>query len=582
MKIKARGILGTWVAAVVLAAEALAVQGPYTPQWASVQKHRAAPDWFLDAKFGIYFHWGVYSVPAFGSEWYPRNMYNIRSQVYRHHLATYGDPAKFGYPDFVPMFKAEKFDPEAWARLFQEAGARFAGPVAEHHDGFSMWASKQTPWNAADMGPKRDIVGMLEKAIRARGMRFITTFHHARNSLWLKNGKWTGHYEFVKRYFPQLLEDPQRSIMYGYMPREKFLKMWLGKLQEVVDAYRPDIIWFDSWLDEIPENYRLQFLAHYLNSAARWGKEVVVTCKQLDLPREVAVEDYEKGRANRLTPFPWLTDDTISRGSWCYTQNLRIKPPEEVLHSFIDIVSKNGVLLLNISPKADGTIPENQKHVLREMGAWLRVCGEAVYNTRPWKIFGEGPTRLQRGGAFIRWNGRYTARDIRFTRSKDGRSVYAIALGWPEGNLTLASVRVEAVRPGASVRLLGYEKPLSFQVNRRKQLVINMPALEEAARPCRHAYAFKLTGLELSAQSDFAEAAGAAVALTVDKATLEGSLALETRAGASNVGYWDNPSDKVHWLAKIPRPGTYRVRGKFALPQGASNLRLRVGDQTLR
>ncbi len=407
----------------------------YTADWESLKKHNPAPEWFRDAKFGIYFHWGVYSVPAFGSEWYPRNMHNKSgaSPEYKHHAETYGEPTKFGYPDFVPMFKAEKFDPDEWAELFEKAGARFAGPVAEHHDGYSMWDSDLTPWNAMDTGPKRDITGELARAIRKRGMRFVVTFHHARNNLHQieRRGKsaWTGHYEFVKRDFPTLLEDPKRAIMYGYMPREKFLEMWKGKLFEVIDKYQPDLMWFDSWLNEIPDQYKMEYLAHYFNKAKEWGKEVVVTFKQDDLPREVAMDDYEKGRADKLTDFVWLTDDTISRGSWCYTQDLGIKSTADVLRTFIDIVSKNGQLLLNISPKADGTIPDNQKEVLLGIGEWLSRYGEAIYDTRPFVEYGEGPTRMQKGGGFSKMKGSYGAQDIRYTRK--GGTVYATVLGWP-------------------------------------------------------------------------------------------------------------------------------------------------------
>ncbi|HXK37184.1 MAG TPA: alpha-L-fucosidase, partial [Candidatus Paceibacterota bacterium] len=212
--------------------------GPFEPTWESLAKRNPAPDWFRDAKFGIYFHWGVYSVPAFGNEWYPRNMYIKTSPEYKHHVATYGDPTQFGYHDFVPMFKAEKFNADEWAELFVKAGARFAGPVAEHHDGFAMWDSDQTPWNAKDMGPKRDLVGELQKAIHGRGLKFVATFHHERNSTWQKNGQWTGHYEFVKKDFPALLDDPKQAILYGYMPREQFLKMWRDKLIEVIDKYQ--------------------------------------------------------------------------------------------------------------------------------------------------------------------------------------------------------------------------------------------------------------------------------------------------------------------------------------------------------
>jgi len=471
--------------------KATAAKTVYEPTWESLAKVNEAPDWFRDAKFGIYFHWGVYSVPAFGDEWYPRNMYNVKSREYKHHVETWGDPNKFGYPDFVPMFKAEKFDPDAWAELFKQAGAKFAGPVAEHHDGFAMWDSELTPWNAADRGPKQDITGELEKAIRKRGMRFVTTFHHERNGTWLKNGKWTGHYEFVKQYFPALLEDPERAIMYGYMPREQILAMWLGKLEEVIDKYHPDLMWFDSWLDEIPEEFQKEYLAYYYNHAAQEGKEVVVTRKQNDLPLTCSVQDIEKGRSGKLSENFFLTDDTISMGSWCYTQDLKIKSTPVVLHSMIDIVSKNGALLLNISPMADGTIPENQRQVLLEMGRWLKVNGEAIYGTRPWKTFGEGATE-GRGGQFggvTDPKGGYQPQDIRFTTKGD--TLYAISLGWAQDALTIRSLGSGSdLFPSeiGSVKLLGSKAKLQWS-RTAEGLVVTMPK----EKPCDYAVAFKIT-----------------------------------------------------------------------------------------
>jgi len=454
----------------------------YTADWESLKKHNAAPDWFRDAKFGIYFHWGVYSVPAFGNEWYPRNMHRKNSAEYKHHVQKYGEPTKFGYPDFVPMFKAEKFDANEWAELFVKAGARFAGPVAEHHDGFSMWDSELTPWNAMDIGPKRDIVGELARAIRSRSMRFVTTFHLARNNLYEieKNGRkvWTGHYEFVKRDFPSLLEDPKQAILYGYMPREQFLDMWKGKLLEVIDKYQPDLMWFDSWLDEIPDDYKTAYLAYYFNKADQLGKEVVVTFKQDDLPREIGVEDYEKGRTDKLTDYVWLTDDTISRGSWCYTEDLQIKSTSEVLHVLIDIVSKNGQLLLNISPKADGTIPDDQKQVLLGIGKWLQDYGEAIYGTRPFVEYGEGPTQLEKGGHFVKMKGGYTSQDIRYTRK--GKTIYAIVLGWPgENKQIVMTVFGKDNKAGdvkvTDVSLLGTDEKIKWE-RQDAGLVVNTPA----------------------------------------------------------------------------------------------------------
>ena len=453
----------------------------FTANWDSLSQHTAAPQWFQDAKFGIYFHWGAYSVPAFGNEWYPRNMYDKNSPEYKHHVATYGDPAKFGYPDFVPMFKADKFNPGEWADLFAKAGARFAGPVGEHHDGFAMWASDVTPWNAGHRGPKRDIAGELAQAIRGRGLKFIMSFHHARNNLWDKpdrNTPWSGHYAFVKENYPSLLEDPERAIMYGYMPREKFLGFWLAKLKEVVDKYHPDIMWFDSWLDEIPDKQKAEYLAYYFNAARKPGQEPVVTFKQEDLPQTVGVLDLEKGRMDRLTDFSWLTDDTISRGSWCYTENLTIKPTSIVLHSLIDIVSKNGVLLLNISPMADGAIPQNQKNVLLSIGAWLGKYGEAIYDTRPWHIYGEGPSQLVRGrfGGVTDAAG-YTPEDIRYTTK--GKTIYAIALGSPQAGAKIAMTSFAATELPEAVKvsrvtLVGSNEPLGFEQS-EEGLTVSMP-----------------------------------------------------------------------------------------------------------
>ncbi len=424
--------------------EVHSIQASYEENWDSLAKVNEEPEWFKDAKFGIYFHWGVYSVPAYSTEWYPRMMHFEGLGVYEHHLENYGHPSEFGYHDFVPLFRAEEFDPEEWAELFVKAGARFAGPVAEHHDGFSMWDSDATPWNSMDKGPGRDITGELEKAIKARGLKFITTFHHARN-LQRYKGKEEEvitrekniHYQFRKSHYPLFpgmppsMDDPELNYLYGNIPEPQWLEeVWYAKLKEVVDKYSPDLIYFDSWLNYIPDSMRLRFCTYYLNHALEEGKEVVIVRKQTDLPLECSVDDFEKSRKNHLAEKAWMTDETISNGSWSYTENLHIKPAVEHLHVLIDIVSKNGVLMLNISPKADGTIPEDQREVLLKMGAWLDQYGEAIYGTRPWYTFGEGPTvepDSEHPGGFQSIS--YTSADVRYTTS--GTSVYAMLLGKP-------------------------------------------------------------------------------------------------------------------------------------------------------
>ncbi len=567
----------------------------YTADWESLARHKEAPVWFRDAKFGIYFHWGVYSVPAFGSEWYPRNMHQKNRREYAHHVEKYGDPVEFGYDKFVPMFKAEKFNADEWAELFERAGARFAGPVAEHHDGFAMWASKLTPWNAGDKGPKRDLTGELAEAIRKRDMKFVATFHHARNNLWEKDGKWTGHYEGAKRDFPAALEDPDRAILYGYMSREQFLEMWLGKLKEVIDNYQPDLIWFDSWLNEIPDEVKMEYLAHYFNKARKTGQEVVVTFKQDDLPREVAVDDYEKGRANRLTEFTWLTDDTISRGSWCYTKDLRIKPTREVVHVLIDIVSKNGQLLLNISPKADGSIPDEQKEVLLGIGKWLGVNGEAIYETRPWVIFGEGPTRMRKGGHFV-GSLSYSAQDIRFTTNGD--VLYAILLGEPSDDVAITCLGTGAGLCGGKVTrvsLLGREGDLPFTQD-EQGLHVTFPA----DLPSENAAAIKIEGLKIAGFDPQIEdrLRGSLwqtekhipvikfrddkAVLKAEDATLVGSrINIETKdGGKTSIGFWDDSSEYISWKVEFPAAGTYEVSGRFAA-QRQGTFQVQVGDALL-
>ncbi len=552
--------------------------GPFAPDRASLEKRNPAPDWFRDAKFGIYFHWGVYSVPAFGSEWYPCTMHQKGSGENKHHLATYGDPVKFGYHDFIPMFKAEKFDANHWADLFVRAGARFAGPVAEHHDNFSMWDSKVNPWNAAAMGPKRDLTGELEKAIRARGMKFITTFHHERAGIWEKTpGHYDGHYAGVKTNYPGLLKDPALRGFYGDVPRETYLKLWQDKLTEVIDRYQPDLIWHDAWMETIPEPVMNGYLAHYFNRAAEWKREVVVTVKGLDLPRSIAVEDFEKGRADQLTDFPWLTDDTISDGSWCYTHNLRIKPADEVIDTLVDIVSKNGQLLLNISPMADGTIPDNQAAVLGEIGDFLRASGEAIYGTRPWLSYGEGPTRMAKGGHFV-GSVRYGSRDIRYTRAKDGGAVYAIVLGWPDAPVRLGHIKASGA---GKVTLLGSDTPVKWSVNPAGQLVLTPPALAERDRPGRHAFAFRLTGFDLALHPDAAFDGDRALVLEAAQATLDGGeIQLEEKTpGRKNIGFWNTPVESAHWLARLPKAGRYRFRIEYA-STGPVSISLRTAAGT--
>ncbi len=449
----------------------------YQEDWNSLSNHQAAPKWYQDAKLGIYLHWGVYSVPAYASEWYPRWMHFKHRKEYKHHIATYGELNEFGYHDFVPMFKGEHFDAVAWAELFKRAGAKFAGPVSEHHDGFAMWDSELTPWNAKDKGPKVDVTGELKQAITSQGLKFITTFHHSRNLQRYNKSENAPGERFSSSHFPYFKgtppasTDPELAMLYGNMPEDEWNeKIWFGKLKEVIDKYQPDIVWFDSWLNQVPESYRKKFSAYYLNEAKKLNKEVVIIRKQNDLPLSFSVDDLEKSRKNHIGQQPWMTDETISKGSWSYTENLRVKSAQDVLHVLIDVVSKNGTMLLNVSPKANGIIPENQQAVLLKMGSWLEKYGEAIYATRPWYTFGEGPTKEPEGHfknhrEFAKV--KYTNQDIRYT-TKQG-VIYATVLGTPTANqkMTLsafAKTKLPKNTQISNITALGSNQTISWQI----------------------------------------------------------------------------------------------------------------------
>ncbi len=413
-------------------------QGPFRPDWESLQKYEV-PEWYKDAKFGIFIHWGIYSVPAFGNEWYPRNMYVPGSPEYQHHIATYGTQDKFGYKDFIPMFKAEHFDAAAWADLFKKAGAKYVVPVAEHHDGFAMYDSGLSDWTAAKMGPHRDVIGELAKAVRADGLHFGVSSHRVEHNFFLGVG----------RAIPSDVNDPQYAAFYG--PAHNWLSNkwgtpldgdftyvssawandWLARAAEIVDKYHPDIVYFDWWIGQALIRPNLtRFAAFYYNNSLKYGDHVgVINYKDYAMQEHSAVLDVERGQLAELRPLYWQTDTSVSNKSWGYINDDTFKSPEFIVHQLIDIVSKNGNLLLNIGPKSDGTIPEQVQQVLLGVGGWLGVNGEAIYGTRPWRIYGEGPTKAAAGAFHDTDVTNYTAEDFRFTTK--GGALYVIGLSWP-------------------------------------------------------------------------------------------------------------------------------------------------------
>jgi alpha-L-fucosidase len=482
----------------------------YEPTWESLTS-APIPEWVKDAKFGVYTHWGVYSVPAHGGPDYVRNLYEgsrtDAKGVYSYHTKKYGPLDEFGYKDFIPMFTAPKFNADEWVDLMHEAGAKFGGICLVHHDGFLLWESKVNRWNSAKMGPKRDVFDEIASAVRKYDdMKLLATFHHGRSF-----GYCTGSMKDEDITEEMLRDwdvfDPRYADFYWNektSSKKEFSDQWRAKIIEVIDRYGPDMIWFDGLQtsmrnDHPPESYVRQVIAHYYNSAAVKGREVTVCNKhggQFNFPEPFGLRCFENGRDMPTDVGPWFLIDRAIGYPWSYVNNKRYRDGADYhVRSIVDVVSRGGVFLLSLTPKGDGSIPEEEKEIMRGIGRWMKVNGEAIYGTRPWKIFAEGPTvlrsmkRRNNGQVAEQWDWRkkLTSRDIRFTTKGD--VLYAIALRWPEdGRLVIRSLGDDAGAKIGAIALLGHKDPLSWE-RTSQGLEVRLPA----KRPCEYAYALKIT-----------------------------------------------------------------------------------------
>lgn len=409
--------------------------GPYQDDWESLAAYRI-PAWYENIKFGIFIHWGIYSVPAFGNEWYSRNMYIQGSPEFEHHVATYGPHKEFGYKDFIPMFRAEKFVPQEWAKLFADAGAQYVLPVAEHHDGFQMYRSEVSHWNAYEMGPQRDIVKELFDAFVKEQLVCGLSNHRVEHWFFMGHGREfdsdiTDNEKEGDFYWPAMKEAEHHDLYSKPTPTKEFLEDWLVRNCELVDRFHPKIVYFDWWIQHSSvKPYLKKFAAYYYNQAAKRNEEVVINYKHDAFMFGTAVIDIERGQFAEIKPYAWQTDTAAAKNSWCYTTTNDYKKAKDLICDLIDIVSKNGRMLLNVGPKADGTIPDADRQILSQIGAWMKDNKEAIYGAHPWRVYGEGPTKVTEGQFSDGVDKVFTSEDIRYLVK--GSKLYAAVLSYPD------------------------------------------------------------------------------------------------------------------------------------------------------
>jgi alpha-L-fucosidase len=478
----------------------LIAAGPFRPDWNSLTNYQC-PEWFRDAKFGIWAHWGPQCQPEHG-DWYARNMYVQGSGQYKSHLEEYGHPSTNGFKDVIHEWKAEHFDPDKLLKFYKENGAKYFMALANHHDNMDLWNSKFQPWNSVNVGPHKDLIGGWAAAARKNGLRFAVSVHAARAWTWYEvaqgadkdgpfagvpyDGKLTkadGKGFWWDGLDPQELYEqnhqPGRALFHDFdaargtsMPDAAYMEKFFKRTKQLWDDYRPDQIYFDDAVlpfHSIAPEVPLSLAAHFYNSRLdKNGRtEAVMNGKILnEMQRRTMVYDIERGKAQEILPQPWQTDTCI--GSWHYDANIfknhRYKSAASVVRMLADIVSKNGNLMLSVPLQRDGQPDADEIKIVSEIGSWLKINGEAIYSTRPWKIYGEGPsTESSEKGHF---DGQAdvskkpsTSEDVRFTQSKDGRTLYAIVLELPkDGKVTIKSLAAGSEKwPGkiGSVRLVG-------------------------------------------------------------------------------------------------------------------------------
>jgi len=561
--------------------------GPFKDTAESLAAYKC-PDWFRDAKFGIWAHWGPQAVPMEG-DWYARQMYESSNPKFKYHQENYGHPSVFGYKDIIPLWKAEKWDPQRLMALYKKAGAKYFVSMGTHHDNFFLWNSKLHRWNSVNMGPKRDVVGEWQQAAKAQGLHFGVSEHLGASFTWFQSSH-RADKDGPKAGVPYDGANPQYQDLYHfaaepgdtgwYSNNPKWQQQWYDEIKELVDNYHPDLLYSDGGV-VFGNEVGLSMIAHLYNSNAALHNgttEAVYNCKQSSGGRWV--EDLERGIMPKIDPHPWQTDTSI--GDWYYNRHWKYQPVSWVIGMLVDNVSKNGNLLLNVVLRPDGSLDAEVETMLEQLAAWTAVHGEAIYGSRPWLIYGESAVKVK-GGAFNE-SFKYNAKEIRFTTQ--GATLYAIALGWPDDGMLL--VRSLAKPAGTDINnltqvsLLGYDGKLEWQQT-AEGLSVKLPATKVS----EFTAALRITGTNLTNAPVTLPAAPPIVAdaqgrltLTPDAADLDNGIRTETYGGQPSLGAWDDGHATATWNIQLAAPSRYHVRtATAALHEG--DFVVRIGDQPL-
>ena len=558
--------------------------GPFQGSFQSLSNYHY-PEWFRNAKFGIWAHWGPQAVPMDG-DWYARGMYEEGNKHYAYHLAHYGHPSTNGYKDIIPLWKAEKWDPDRLMALYKKAGARYFVSMGSHHDNFFLWNSKIHPWNAVNMGPKRDVVGDWQKAARKYGLRFGVSEHLGASFTWFqsshradKAGPMAGvPYDGANPKYQDLYHFPAEPTDRGwYSTNPKWHQQWYNSIKELIDNYELDLLYTDGGVPFGNEVGR-SMIAHLYNTdlKRRDGKlEVVYNCKQNS--HGMWVEDLERGVMPRINPYPWQTDTSI--GDWYYNRNWKFRPVSWSIHMLVDIVSKNGNLLLNVVQRPDGSLDPEVEQALDQMAGWIAVHGEGIYDTRPWLVYGEGAVKAK-GGSF-KEDFAYSAKDIRFTTK--GATLYAFAMGWPEdGQVTIRSLaKLEAGNAISEVSLVGYNGKVEWNQT-TNGLMVKVPGRKVSDYTC----ALRISGTDLKPApiQEVVEAVKADAkgnfTFGADAAELHGEqIKQEQQGGQPNIGFWDRGDEWVSWKVQFSQPGVFKVSASCAGVHSGAEFVVEVAGQ---